>query len=77
MTASTAPRLRAARPSKAAAAAALVEDTPQSRLSINVSPELHRYLRLLAADRGVTISSIVLDAIARHIREPEPKPGNS
>jgi hypothetical protein len=74
MTGSTAPRLRAARPSKAAAAAALVEDAPQSRLSINVSPELHRYLRLLAADRGVTISSIVLDAIARHIRDAEPKP---
>jgi predicted DNA-binding protein len=51
-----------------------VEDTPPSRLSINVSPELHRYLRLLAADRGVTISSIVLDAIARHIRDAEPTP---
>jgi predicted O-methyltransferase YrrM len=75
MTASTAPRLRASRPSKAAAAAALVEDAPQSRLSINVSPELHRFLRLLAADRGVTISSIVLEAIARYIRDrTEPTP---
>ncbi len=39
------------------------------RISIDVSPEVRKYLRLAAAKRDMSIGAYVLDAISDRIRE--------
>lgn len=67
-TTKTKPRLTASRPSKAAPAAALVKDAATARIGLNVSPEMHRKLRVMAAEQGTTITAIVLDALEAHMK---------
>lgn len=44
------------------------KDTATARIGLNVSPELHKRLRLMAAEQGTTITAIILAALDAYLK---------
>ena len=43
--------------------------TEKSRLTLDLDPQMHRRLKMLAASKGVTMRELCLEAIENRVRE--------